>query len=1050
VTMLVAVSGLAGVGSGIASAAPVVPSISGDQLKNFPAQLRALVPGSADFTARYLGAKRSQESAVASDSPLTKTQTGPSCQAKGGDIGLYEMDYVRQFGDLINAVGNLPGQDKIGFVTAPWPGPPAADVPGDKEDGGLMPLAGAGYNYDGSATKAHLPDPQYLSSCAADLAPFGKSSSDSPWGFDYYDQPDQGSLDALQASLATIPARDRNGTSILGGTASWNLLSASLNKWAYSPTKPMNYCDSGDLVNPLCLTAMFLHCPSVPAASAANYQAVKDCQAFNANTVVLNVSLGNWLNINGPDGRFHDWIGVLDSGKNWPTVRKWILTGLIVAGGAYAIAAAGGLAAGLLPKLILAGATGAAVATATDSWDKVWGVVSCSVDFGKCMAEQAAKAMATTTGLVSKAAKGANVPDLATSAGTFNTLAAVSAMLVIIFFLIALLFATLTGRMGLMIPASVGLAKWGVTIGAGSTILTLVWGLSGSVSDAIAGSATSSGQALSGLADALTGASVSLGGNPVIGWLLVAVVCLVGMLAALVVYVILSVSYQFIPLAISLMILQASGYAGPEATQKWIHRGWGMLWMIILLRPAITLVAKSASNAADLGTLGGFIGAVALLLVAAVAPWLIVQMFPIVGAGGLGALRGLFSAAQGMQAAGGLGRSIGAAAKGGVSRAAALAQTMSGNAGSETAPATSKAAPGGGSNSAGGNGSGTGGNSGQGKFGTSSGGSAPSVGSTAAARPAVTKGGPPATPPPASSDGNAGSATPDPAAPGNPPADADSGSNAGPARPAPGAADPDGSNPGAAPQVGSSSDVTTAPRVSSAVPGGAPSSPPGPSATGKAGAAAGSGAVRPAPAADGAGPASPGQPKAVAAADRHPQTGAPATSASPRPAGPVAIPPGTSGSGGDSGSATAGAPATPPSTATPAAIPPPPPTAAPAAIPPARSGSSGESGSASSSAPAPKGGSTTGGPQGAPSAAPRPGDQRAANPTRPRHESSSGQAPAGSPQAPPAPAPGRPASAPPPPPSAPPPAAGTTPPRTNAPPRRRPDTGSTRGNGDKR
>ena len=118
----------------------------------------------------------------------------------------------------------------------------------------------------------------------------------------------------------------------------------------------------------------------------------------------------------------------------------------------------------------------------------------------------------------------------------------------------------------------------------------------------------------------MTGLVMSLGGAVILGWLLVAIVSLIGAVAAVVVWVILTMSYQFIPLAIALMIVQMAGATGNETLRKWINRGWGLLWTILLLRPVITTVAELANVQALDKTVQGLVGAVTLLLICAVAP----------------------------------------------------------------------------------------------------------------------------------------------------------------------------------------------------------------------------------------------------------------------------------------------------------------------------------------------------------------------------------------------------------------------------------------------
>ncbi|MET3803964.1 hypothetical protein ABIB25_000950 [Nakamurella sp. UYEF19] len=982
--------------------------------KGWPAELMWAIPNTAQYKAKYPATAR------------------PGCGV-GTDVASYEQNFMENAGSIFGAVAKITTQGVFADFTGSTSGGGPATVPFAAFDASKgFVLSHDSTTYDPGEIQPYLstaaadqPATSHIAPCAKDFKPYGTASTSSAFGFSFYPNPDQASVDDLIAKGKTLmraPA-NKSAADFWSGGADWESADD------FKVTDTQHYCT--DNLNPFCATAMFLHCPaSLPKdTTSAAAAAIYNCRIWNENMLVLNAMLKAQVEEQGKaaGSALHEWAVLMVAGRQQATALHVTIVLGLVALGVAVFAGSLALGAGLLLAL---GITAAYAVTVSGNWDKVWGVVSCAADFGKCMAEEAAKGMAVSTGLVSKAAKGASEPDLATSSATFNSLAGISAVLTIILFLLALLFAAVTGKLGLIIPATVGLGKWGVTIGAGSTILTLIFGLSGSVADSIAGAGSSSNDSLGGLADSLSTGAMNLGGDPVLGWLLVAFVCLVGMVSAVIVFVVVSISNEFIPLAISLMILQASGFTGPAAFQKWIHRGWGMLWMIILLRPAITLIAKNASNAANQGTLGGFIGAVSLLLLAAVAPWLVVQMFPVVAAGGLGVMRGLFSAAQGLQAAGGLGKSIGAAAKGGVSRATSLAQTLSGSAGSKVPSPPPKAAPGGGSGSAGSSGSsgsagaGTGGNTGRGKFGGDSAGSSSGTGIVpvvAATRPGKSMVG--NTPSPAEAGGSAG---PDSAS-----TDGGVGHSTAPAAlvGVGGVDRPPGPDPaaqwreppgGAAPQVGNPTDVASAPRVAGTTGVGSTS----PADAGKPGG-------KPA----GAGNYAP------QTAGRSQAAGAPGA----RPAASGAASPGRP-AGSSSGSAPDGSGAAPVRTPAAAAVPPAallPPGAAPSGQPPAERPGAGTH--------SPGGGGGDGGPSAPavpPSAAPRP---PATPPAAPAPAAPAGRPAAPTPQQPPRPPsaapqpPGNNPSAPPrftPPPGG----GGRTPP--GPPPRqpRRPDNGTTNRN----
>ena len=369
----------------------------------------------------------------------------------------------------------------------------------------------------------------------------------------------------------------------------------------------------------------------------------------------------------------HPWALMLSAGRQLAdAAHKGIVIGLVVLG--VAIVAGALVTGGVLAALIAAGVY---TVLATGGWDAVWGTVTCSASFDKCLAEGGAKAMASATNMIGTAASNAPLPSLTGSDTLFNTLAGVSGWIMLILLLLSIIGAVFTGRMGQIIPASVGVLRWGIAMGIGATVLSLAFAASNAASDAIARTGTS-GKSIQVFARSITTLVMKIGGADILGWLLVAVLCLVGAVAAVVVWVILTMSYQFIPLAIALMIVQMAGSTGNETLRKWINRGWGLLWTILLLRPVITLVAELADVQAMTGTIEGLVGAVTLILLCAVAPWLIVAMFPLAASGGLGVMRAMATAAQGIDSAARLGQRAGAAAIAGASRAQMLAHTLTG------------------------------------------------------------------------------------------------------------------------------------------------------------------------------------------------------------------------------------------------------------------------------------------------------------------------------------------------------------------------------------
>ena len=90
---------------------PSVPAVPAAALANWPSQLLMFVSGTDQFKARYLGDTRQQlELPVVDDSPDKAPRKDSSCKDKGGDVGLYTVDFVRHLGDVLNALGNLPAR----------------------------------------------------------------------------------------------------------------------------------------------------------------------------------------------------------------------------------------------------------------------------------------------------------------------------------------------------------------------------------------------------------------------------------------------------------------------------------------------------------------------------------------------------------------------------------------------------------------------------------------------------------------------------------------------------------------------------------------------------------------------------------------------------------------------------------------------------------------------------------------------------------------------------------------------------------------------------
>ncbi|MGI8417186.1 MAG: hypothetical protein ACR2P2_13490, partial [Nakamurella sp.] len=230
------------------------------------------------------------------------------------------------------------------------------------------------------------------------------------------------------------------------------------------------------------------------------------------------------------------------------------------------------------------------------------------------------------------------------------------------------------------IPSTLGLLRWGIAMGAGASVLTLAFTASDSVAQAIAGSdAGGPAGSLGSLGQAATRIAIGIGGRAgYLEWIVVALVCLVGMVCALVVWVVVFLTSQFIPFVLAVMLLQYAGQAGSEKARTWSSIGWGLLWTILLLRPIIALIAKMAQVRSLEEGMQGLLTVTAMLAIAALAPGLVSKWFPTAASSAMGIMQRLGGAAQDIDAGSRVARRMGAAAAGGASRVGSLGRMLTG------------------------------------------------------------------------------------------------------------------------------------------------------------------------------------------------------------------------------------------------------------------------------------------------------------------------------------------------------------------------------------
>ncbi len=666
------------------SAVPIPLALPAEALAKIPAALVRFTPGTPDFNARYFGVSRSvidQEGLGYSPADAAVAAGGPGCADRGGDVGLYVTDIMRQWGSVISAVADLSGK-AMDYTTTPWPG---VKAPGSANMAFRAAFAGEQLSatIDAPAAtepKPYIPNPLPVSSCAQELAPFGQGSPESPWGFTFYPEPDQGSIDAFIAELAATPARSgaeaglpEAPAGILSGAQTMEVMHTTYDNNTYSPLNFAGYCTQPE--NPMCISAMFLHCP------AAGRPAAADCQRFNANTMKLNIDVANWVST-ATEGseQFLAWsAGMLRTGAVvgsmfaiFGVVAAVVVACVVVCTAAVgmavaAAAEAGGFGAlaismgsGLLSTLglrnlilIVAGITLGAPAAIGALLE----TIKCADNFGKCMAAYGGDGMISALTYIPQAIAESNVPDMQTVAWSslFNRIAGVAAALLVLFFLIALATAIIRLKPGDIVPSLLGLVSWGFAMGVGGFLITSVIFVRDWITTALAGGTSGAGSPVAAGFSANQNAAFTalITAEHPVGLLGIGALGFIGTMLGYIVNAIIWASNQWIPLAIAIVLLQTAGMAGPKSTRKWVGMGIGLLWTLLLAKPMTMLVFRAGDATIASGT--GFfavLGGVMVLLTTVVAFIFLPRLFALGEGGPLGVGKAM-AAAMGIAIAGG-------------------------------------------------------------------------------------------------------------------------------------------------------------------------------------------------------------------------------------------------------------------------------------------------------------------------------------------------------------------------------------------------------------
>lgn len=640
----------------------------------WPAYLKWAIPDSPEFNAKFM-------KATSGNNPLDGCS-----MSTGGDPYQYTMQYLDNIGQIFQSIGHASGTSvlnvaNVGNVRMDIPQLTTVNWASSGGTSNLPTLVGPS-----DVTPVDLTNGRAI--CGKDWAQFGQQDPTTAFGFAYYNEPDAASTTYINTTMNVFP----------GVADTWKKKDPA---GTFDPRNLNSYCDPG---NPYCLTAAFLHCD----ATGARASLVQACHNWNYNVAALNVLLEQTIIVYGTvsnaqpgtgghiqttpyvikdlydrshrvataadvlaaptqdsgtqasrdkvvnrasQGYYSGWLLATDGQAytQWSNdvkrVGTVIVVGTAVTLGAAAAVGAWWLGFGLLGIL----AAGASVAAFT----VFAGSISCASELAKCLAQASATGFAFTLGLVPSAATALHYAPMTSASWstTLNAVAGVSLGLLLALFMLNLLFALIRRRPVIAIESLGGVVSWVVLLAVGGSILTLLINARNSATEALGGTSG----VLAGMANGVVNTINKLGaGAGFGGWLLIALIALLGMVFALIVYVVLWVSAQWVPLVIGILILQAAGLAAPGlAAGKWFKRGFSILWMLLITAPIIVLIWRLGSTQiANAGSFGSLLGALAVLALCAAAPMLVAGMFSLGISGRLGAGAALMGAGLAAFAAG--------------------------------------------------------------------------------------------------------------------------------------------------------------------------------------------------------------------------------------------------------------------------------------------------------------------------------------------------------------------------------------------------------------
>lgn len=619
----------------------------------WPADLNWVIPGTTEFTEKYLSGRT-----VGGVTALT------GCgKSEGGDAWAYTRDFFTDLGTILDAQATSTGQPVMALgdtkiPTAPWPGlandrgiqvgVDQAGTPEFATPGILLPMPDSG----GALANG-------VGVCAKTLAKFGTPSTSAPFGFGFYQAPDQGSVDFLMTQLAAQPIPPgAGGIQMVSSTRYYQRgHGGGVDGWEFSPLDVTGYCT--DQNNPFCLTAAFLRCPAGNGQSDEEAAAITACRTWNANVIILNQQVAMTLLTPGvgvdedgsldpteavanPTGQapLDAWTGVAAAGRTLTSAVKMFYVTL-----GAAVLIGGLVAGGLVGLLAAAGVIGAAAVISSQG---LFGAAACATDLPKCLAAAGSDGLLKSLSLIPDAAASAQVPDMTGQSwrDLLGVLGGISAALVLLFFLISLLAALITHRPAAIWPAFFGLISWGAAMGLGGVFLTMLVRARDGTITMLTGS--SDGRSvLEGFTTSVTDSVAAIAADPSPGLLLAGLLCIVGMVLAVVVWLVCWAASQWVPLVVALLVLQTAGLAAPGMPRRWLSRGFSALWTLLLTPPMVILIWRVGMLGleSNTGYLGLMIGV--LVLAGCSFAFLVVpRMLPMGEGGGLGLGAALLSAAS--------------------------------------------------------------------------------------------------------------------------------------------------------------------------------------------------------------------------------------------------------------------------------------------------------------------------------------------------------------------------------------------------------------------